>query len=369
MERGYANLAQLAGFDEIIDARSPAEFADDHLPRARSCPVLDDEERARIGTLYKQVSPFAARRLGAVLAARNIARHIEANFLERGRSWRPLVYCWRGGKRSGAFVTILREIGWDACQLEGGYKAYRRHVLSELERLPGLLRLRVVSGRTGSAKSRLLHALAERGAQVLDLEALAGHRGSVLGESPADPQPSQRMFETRLAEALSRLDPARDVFVEAESRRIGSIQLPNALIDAMRAAECLRIEAAVDVRVRYLLEDYAHFIAAPERLKARLAGLRELRGAETVARWCALADRGEWAALVSSLLERHYDPLYERSQERNYLRFHSALRLPAEDLSAETLGRLADRVLAGAPSPMPDPSPPPPVSSPARPGR
>jgi len=346
-ERGSANLTQLAGFDEIIDARSPSEFADDHLPRAISCPVLDDAERARVGTLYKQVSPFAARRLGAALVARNIARHIEERFLEHPREWRPLVYCWRGGKRSGAFVTILREIGWDACRLAGGYRAWRRHVLSEIERLPAGLRFRVLSGRTGSAKSGLLHALAARGAQALDLEALAEHKGSVLGGSFAGGQPSQRAFESRLCEALSGLDATREVFVEAESRRIGAIQLPDTLIDAMHGAACVRIEASKDARVRYLLADYAHFIDAPDALKERLAGLRAVRGGETVARWCALIDRGDWPALVASLLANHYDPLYERSQGRNYRQFESALRLPADELTPATLGHLAERLLAG----------------------
>lgn len=345
MSRGYANLTQLAEFDEIIDARSPAEFADDHLPGAINCPVLDDAERARIGTLYVQDSPFAARKAGAVLVARNIARHIERHFLGHDRRWRPLVYCWRGGKRSGAFVTILREIGWDACQLEGGYKAFRRSVLGKLERLPAQFRYRVLGGATGSAKSRLLEALAGRGAQVLDLEALATHRGSVLGDLPGEPQPSQRMFETRLAEALSRLDPQHVVFIEAESRRIGILQLPDALFAAMHDSACVQVEASREARVRHLLEEYAHFLTDPQRLKDRLAGLRELRGGDTVAHWNELIDRGEWQRLVASLLDLHYDPLYRRSQGRNYRQFDSALRLDADDLSAQAVDALAARIL------------------------
>ena len=110
----------LAGFDAIIDVRSPAEYAEDHVPGAISAPVLDNEERARVGTLYKQVSPFDAKKLGAALVAKNIAHHIQDKFSAMPRPWRPLVYCWRGGKRSGAMAHILREIGWDAWSIEGG---------------------------------------------------------------------------------------------------------------------------------------------------------------------------------------------------------------------------------------------------------
>ncbi len=169
MNQGLANVAQLAEFDEIIDTRSPSEFGEDHVPGAVNCPALNDVERARIGTLYKQDSPFAARKAGAALVARNIACCLEERFADRGREWRPLIYCWRGGKRSGAFVTVFRQIGWDACQLEGGYKSYRRFVVAELERLPARFRFRIVSGATGSGKSRLLQALAAQGAQALDL--------------------------------------------------------------------------------------------------------------------------------------------------------------------------------------------------------
>ena len=135
-QTGFAKLAQITEFDEVIDVRSPAEYAEDHLPNAINCPVLDDEQRARIGTLYKQESPFAAKKIGAVLVARNIATHIERLFLDKPRDWHPLIYCWRGGQRSGAFTHILRQTGWDARRLEGGYKTWRKHVASQLTTLP-----------------------------------------------------------------------------------------------------------------------------------------------------------------------------------------------------------------------------------------
>ncbi len=348
---GVANVTQLGEFDEIIDVRSPSEFAEDHIPGAVNCPVLSDGERARVGTLYKQESPFAAKKLGAALVARHIAEHIEARFLDKPRAWKPLVYCWRGGKRSGAMSHVLRQIGWQACALEGGYKSWRRHVVAELADLPRRLALRVISGATGSGKSRLLEALAAQGAQALDLEALAAHKGSVLGGLPDELQPSQKMFESRLLAVLQGLTLSQPVFVEAESRRIGQLQVPDALLETMRASPCLRIEASDAARVRFLIGDYDYFLADPDGLKAKLACLRELQSGETLARWDALVDARDWPALVAELLAQHYDPLYRRSQGKNYVRFSDATRFATDDLSPAGLERLASRVLASEASP------------------
>lgn len=344
-QKGLATVAQLSGFDEIIDVRSPGEYADDHLPGAISCPVLSDEERARVGTLYKQVSPFEAKKVGAALVARNIARHIEERFLDKPKAWKPLVYCWRGGKRSGAFTHILREIGWDAHRLDGGYKAWRRHVIAALDELPPTFRFRVIGGATGSAKSRILEALAVRGAQIVHLEEIAAHKGSVLGSLPNETQPSQRMFESRLYAALSALDPARPVFVEAESRRIGTVHLPDAMINAIRAAPCLRIEATTEARVDFLLRDYDYFLADPRWLAEKLAHLEGLQSAETLIRWRELIEAGDFRMLVSELLERHYDALYRKSQSKNYAAYEGAEALAADDLTPDGIGRLAQAIL------------------------
>lgn len=344
LQRGVATLAQVAEFDEIIDARSPSEFADDHLPGAISCPVLSDEERARVGTIYKQTSPFEAKKLGAMLVARNIARHLEDRFLDRPKTWRPLIYCWRGGKRSGAFTHILREIGWDAHRLNGGYKAWRHQVLAELTVLPQKFRFLVISGATGSAKSRILEALAVQGAQVLHLEEMAAHKGSVLGGLQNQEQPSQKKFDSRLHSALSTLDPKRPVFVEAESRRIGSVQLPDALIAAIRSADCVRIEASLPARVDFLLNDYAYFLADPCWLKERLGLLQGLQSNETLAAWFALIEAGDFRRLVTELLARHYDPLYQRSQNRNYRDFGNARTFPSDDLSPAGIDRIATEI-------------------------
>ena len=326
----------LTAFDALIDVRSPGEYAHDHLPGAISLPVLDDAERARIGTVYKERSPFEAKRLGAALVARNIARHLETALDGRPKQWRPLVYCWRGGKRSAAFAHVLREVGWAAQTLEGGYRAYRRSIVEQLAALPAAFSFRVVHGATGSGKSRLLRALARAGAQVLDLEELAAHRGSVLGELPDRPQPSQKMFESRLAAALAALDQGRPVYVEGESRKIGQLQVPEALITAMRASACVRLEADRAVRVALLMDEYRHFFADPAALNAQLECLAALHGRERIEAWKALAAVGAWPELVARLLEEHYDPAYQRSAQRNFARLPQApvLRVAAPDEQA-----------------------------------
>ena len=328
--------AEFRRFDTLIDARSPAEYAEDHIPGAQSFPVLSNEERARVGTIYKQASPFGAKKIGAALVARNIADHIERSFSEKDKGWRPLVYCWRGGKRSGAFAHILREIGWDARTLEGGYRAYRRDVVERLAQVPQELRFRVVHGVTGSGKSRLLGALRAAGAQVLDLEQLAAHRGSVLGDLPGRPQPSQKMFESILLKALQTLDAAKEVFVEGESKKIGQLQIPDALMARMRASECVLLDTAADARVALLLDEYRHFFADQAALGTQLDCLVALHGRERVGEWKALAASGAWPALVRRLLDEHYDPAYRRSAAHNFPRLAEAprVRVGAADAAA-----------------------------------
>ncbi len=342
------SVAQLAEFDEIIDVRSPSEFAEDHVPGAINCPVLDDAERAAIGTIYKQISPFDAKKRGAALVAKNIARHIEEKFAAQGKGWRPLVYCWRGGKRSGAMVHILSEIGWHAARLDGGYRAYRREILAQLEQLPQNVRYRVVCGATGSAKSRLLQALAAAGAQVLDLEELASHRGSVLGNLPAQPQPSQKMFDSLVWDALRRFDPATTVYVEAESRKIGQLQVPEALLARMRESPCVLIEAPLAERVAFLVDEYVHFLGNPRELKARLCGLTALQGKETIARWMQQVEEQRWNELVADLLVNHYDPAYRRATLKNFAHLAEARALRPSRLDPASLERMAAQLIAEA---------------------
>jgi tRNA 2-selenouridine synthase len=337
-----------AAFDTIIDARTPAEFAEDHIPGAISAPVLDNDERAKVGTLYKQVSPFEAKKLGGALVAKNVAAHIEAHFKDRPKAWHPLVYCWRGGKRSGAMAHILREIGWNAETLPGGYKAYRRWVVQQLESLPEQLGFVVVHGPTGSGKSRLLNSLKLAGAQVLDLEDLAAHRGSVLGGLPDRPQPSQKMFESVLLKNISSLDASRPVFVEGESKKIGQLQVPEALMHRMRASECVRIEASLDTRVALLLDEYRHFLSDRAALDAQLDCLVALHGREKIAGWKSLAARSEWREFVARLLVEHYDPAYRRSASHNFTRLAEARTVSVASPDGAAFSRAAASLLAQA---------------------
>jgi len=337
-----ANLSQLAEFDEIIDVRTPAEFADDHLPNAINCPVLSNEERVTVGTLYKQVSPFAARKVGAALVAKNIAHHLQTTFSEHPKSWRPLIYCWRGGQRSGAMSIILRQVGWDAHKLEGGYKTYRTDVLAQLESLPNNLTFRVLCGATGSGKSRLLNVLRAQQKQVLDLEMLAQHRGSVLGKWPDHAQPSPRQFESHLLLALKSLDSTRPVYVEAESNKIGTITLPAALVRAMHRSECLLLETSLEERVSGLLNDYPHYLNEPTLLIEHLQILHRYHGAKKLEYWIELIHRKEFRALVKELLTLHYDPSYLRATGNHYAHLAQALHLPLPTLTEDALQKIAD---------------------------
>jgi len=341
-------VARLRDFNTVIDARSPSEFAEDHLPQAVSVPVLSDEERARVGTASATLGAFEAKRLGAPLVARNIADAIDRCFASRGRDWQPLVYCWRGGNRSGSLATVLARVGWRVAVLEGGYRAFRRHVVDDLASRPAGLRFMVVGGRTGSAKSRLLERLAGRGEQVLDLEALARHRGSLLGSLPGAPQPSQKRFETEVWERLREADPSRPVFVESESRKVGRVQVPAALIAAIRASPVAVLEADRSVRSRFLLDEYRHFRADVPALLVLLECLVPLHGAKRVGEWRTLVERDRWLELVARLLEDHYDPSYDRSMRRNFGRLDNApvIRLDGTDdraleLAASELQSLA----------------------------
>ena len=342
---------ELAGgrFDAVLDARTPSEYAEDHIPGALSAPVLDDAQRAEVGTLYKQVSPFEAKKLGAALVAKNVGAHIEKHFAGQPKDWKPLVYCWRGGKRSGAMAHILREIGWHATTLEGGYRAYRRWVVQRLQVLPLTLSLVVVHGATGSGKSRLLGALKRAGAQVLDLEDLAAHRGSVLGDLPGRPQPSQKMFESLLLKELRALDPAKPVFVEGESRKIGQLHVPEALIERMRAAACVLLETGLETRVTLLLDEYRHFLEGTGTLEAQLDCLTALHGREKITQWKALAARGAWREFVSCLLTEHYDPAYRKSSTRNFSRLAEAAVVRVASASDAAFGLAAGELAGGKP--------------------
>ena len=332
--------------DMIIDVRAPAEFADDHIIGAVNLPVLDDAERAEVGTLYKQVSPFVARKRGAALVSQNIARHLAQVLKDKPADFRPLVHCWRGGQRSRSMATILAEIGWPCYLLNGGYKAYRAEVMRALEVLPARFQLRIIGGPTGTAKTRLLHIIAEKGGQILDLEGLAAHKGSLLGADPHHPQPSQRLFESRLYASLSALAPDKPVYIEAESAKIGNVQIPKSLWRGMSAAPSVSLSAPLSARVAYLLEDYPHLTAQPDLFTKLVEGMRHRHGRDCTDKWAEYIDRQDWPALAAALLSDHYDPAYHRSAARHERPHSWALEMT--DCTAPCLHQAAEQILKDA---------------------
>ena len=339
------SVAQAAAldFDTIIDVRSPAEYALDHLPGAINLPALSNEERARVGTIYKQVSPFDARKIGAALVAQNVARHLEGPLAEMTGGWRPLVYCWRGGQRSGSFATILRAVGWRTELVEGGYKTWRRLVIAALEQ-PIRSPVVVLDGNTGSAKTAVLQVAAAQGAQVIDLEGLANHRGSIFGAMPGG-QPAQTGFEARLAVALAQLDPARPLILEGESSKVGQIALPKCVWTALRAAPRVRLVAPLSERAAYLARAYADIVADPARLVRLIDQLRPYHAAEVIHSWHVLAEAGAFEALAADLMQRHYDPRYEKHRARQE---RPVIEIAAPSLAPAALASVAADIVAAA---------------------
>ncbi len=344
-----ADLSDLTAlpFDEIIDVRSPAEFAIDHLPGAINLPVLSDAERAEVGTIYVQDSKFRARKVGAALIARNAAQHIETHLADKTGEYAPLIYCWRGGQRSGSFATILKQIGWRVQTLQGGYTSYRRAVVRILYAQPFPCKVILVSGNTGTAKTEFLLELQALGQQVINLEGLANHRGSLFG-ARATQQPSQKAFETEIAGQMAQFDPERPVLVEAESSRIGECRLPPALWNAMKVAPRIEIEASIDARSAYLAKTYRDITSNADQLSAMINRLRRYHAAETIEDWQTLAESGKFQALAAELMLQHYDPRYTKQGSRS--KRAPARTVPLGDLSPETVQSAAREMISLIPS-------------------
>lgn len=332
----------------VIDVRTPAEYQEDHLPGAVNHPVLSNEQRVLVGTINRQFGSFEANVKGAALVSANIAALLEGPLRYMPKGWNPLLYCWRGGSRSWSLATVLARVGWRPALLDGGYRSYRQRVVCDLDELSSQLRFLVLAGPTGSGKTRVLQLAAAHGAQVLDLEALARHRGSVLGSVPDEPQPSQKAFDALLWRSLRAYDVSRPVLVESESRKIGQLHLPESLMLRMRASPCVRLEVPMEVRIRLLREQYPHFEADLEGLHQRLERLVPLYQDKRVAAWRALADAGRWDELVERLLLEHYDPAYQRSMGRNYRGVADgpvvAIASPADDALSEAAQALLRQV-------------------------
>ncbi|MDA9165830.1 tRNA 2-selenouridine(34) synthase MnmH [Alphaproteobacteria bacterium] len=330
-------------FDTIIDVRSPLEYEEDHIIGSINCPVLYDQERIIVGTIYKKESTFRAKIIGSSLTARNIAKHIEEKFINQKGSWQPLIYCWRGGQRSKAFSLILSEVGWRTFQLEGGYKKYRNEVISFLNKVGSKLKIILISGKTGSAKTKILQNIKLQGGQILDLENLANHKGSLLGKIPNLKQPSQKLFESKLYHQIKQLDLRRNVYIEAESSKIGNIHIPKTLWAKMIVSPRIEIKADIELRSSFLLNDYKYMCENPELIKPIIYGLKNRLSKKLINDWMELITKKLWLDLTKSFLENHYDPSYSSNTIKNDRKVIK--KIQAKSFSKEEINKITKLIL------------------------
>ncbi len=334
---------QRKNFDTIIDVRSPSEFANDHIIGAINCPVLSDHEREKVGTIYKKESTFKAKIIGSSLTARNIAYHIEKKFLDQKGSWQPLIYCWRGGQRSKAFSMILSEVGWRTYQLDGGYKEYRNSVVKYFETIGSKLKVILISGKTGSAKTKILQNIGELGGQILDLEGLANHKGSLLGKMPGLDQPSQKLFESKLFNKLRQLNLKKNIYIEAESSKIGNVHIPKSIWAKMIISPRVEIKADLKLRANFLVKDYYYMCNNPDLIYPLLNGLKKRLSKDLIGSWKDLILKKKWKELTESFLQNHYDPSYSSNTIKNDRKIIKLIN--AKSLSNYEISKIAKKIL------------------------
>ena len=330
-------------FDTIIDVRSPLEFTEDHIVGAINCPVLSDLERQKVGTIYKRESSFKAKIIGSSLTAKNIAFHIENNFMEKKGSWQPLIYCWRGGQRSKAFSIVLSEVGWRTNQLKGGYKEYRNQVINFLDNIGPKLKITLISGKTGSAKTKILKSIENEGGQILDLEGLANHKGSLLGKIPDLIQPSQKFFESLIFNKIQKLNLKDKIYIEAESSKIGNIHIPKSIWKKMINSPRIEISANVELRAKFLVSDYDYMCNDPTLINPIIKGLKNRLSKKLFDEWTNLIDRKKWFDLTKSFLENHYDPSYSSNTIKNDRKVIK--KITATSLNNSDIKDIAKRIL------------------------
>ena len=346
MKRDLIDSSDLTTKDDVIDVRSPSEYKLDHIPGAINLPVLNDSERQLVGWTYKNESAFKAKKIGASLVAKNIAQYIDTTLAQKPENWSPVIYCWRGGKRSGSMSLIFRNIGWRARQLSGGYKTFRRQVITDISTLAPAFNYIVICGLTGTAKTDLIEAIRNEGGQTLNLEAIANHRGSLLGYDPHSAQPSQKKFETQIWHQLKQFNVTQPVFVESESKKIGDLRLPEALIDTVRKGTCINIQVNLIARTKYLKETYDHLVQNPSSLTNQLEKLRSRHGNRIIDCWLELISSNKWDDLIQDLLGTHYDPSYTKSMNTNFKNMSQAKGYSIDTILPDTVLALAKKILS-----------------------
>lgn len=322
----------------ILDVRAPSEYAAGHIPGAISFPLFSDEERAEIGTTYKQVSAEDAIEKGLEHVGPKLARFVrEAKLLAPNKA--VTIYCWRGGMRSGSMEWLLKFAGFKVHRISGGYKAYRHWIAEIIENFSSNGNWKVVGGMTGSGKTNVLHALRNKGEQVIDLEGLANHKGSAFGHFLEDPQPSTEHFMNVLAVQLSKMDLSKSIWIEDESRMIGSVVLPPPIYEAITRSFLFNLDIEISQRANTLAEQYGEaplsdFERAYQNISKRLGGHEVRRALE-------LIQAGELAQAAEIAL-RYYDKAYQHSISKR-ADFQQQLVLPASGLSPEKVAELLIR--------------------------